>query len=193
MRPLRDLMCSVIALSSVLLIPAISMAGAHSSWCVTGDPMSSSDTNLDGDTQKVVAGVCGQTAFASCCATGGRWGLSCVQAGAVWAKANTSQLGTAYSNGDYCGRFQWAQGPLPNTQQYYPRDFNFVALTGTVPDIPDTDDPVAAGGNVNMGGSTLNKIAREPVALVTAGTAALTRGTVYGNLYYGAGTFSPDP
>ena len=57
MRPLRDLMCSVIALSSVLLIPAISMAGAHSSWCVTGDPMSSSDTILDGEDAVQRAGL----------------------------------------------------------------------------------------------------------------------------------------
>jgi len=50
----------------------------------------------------------------SCCSS--RWSLACVQKAADYA--------LTLHAGDVCGRYAWAQGPIANTQQYYPRDFS---------------------------------------------------------------------
>jgi hypothetical protein len=154
MRSSRHLLRAAVSLC-VLLVPALSLAGSypHTSWCVTGDPMSTSDP--DSDTSKIVTAVCSSNP--SCCNTSrsstdvnSGWSLTCVQAGAAWARANWDQLSSAYANGDYCGRYAWAEGPVTGTQQYYPRDFNLVALTGAITNTKDVNGPIAAAGTISL-------------------------------------------
>ena len=138
--------------------------------------------STDSTTNAVVANVCGRSDFASCCAAGGRWNLSCVQTGAAYAKQWN------LSGGDPCGRYAWAQGPLPGTSQYYPRDFNLFAVSGNVYGLRDTEGPVAASGTVNLSSFHLNIKRREPEALLAQGGASLSNGTVNGIARY-AGSY----
>jgi choice-of-anchor A domain-containing protein len=142
------------------------------------------DKTTDDVANKVIAYVCGQSAFANCCATGGRWSLACVQVGADYAKQ------FKWYNGDYCGRYAWTQGPITinntSTKQYYPRDFNLFTLNGDVSALTDVGGPVGAQGNLTASSFAVNGAQPEPAALVAQGSITLNvGGTVYGNVYYG--------
>ncbi len=128
-------------------------------------------------TNTIVGNVCGNAP--SCCASGGRWSLSCVQMAASYAKQNN------LAGGDFCGRFAWAQGPIPGTGQYYPRDFNLIAVAGGINGLRDVEGPVGAAGGVSFAAFNLNIKRREPVALLAGGGAFITQGTIYGNVVYG--------
>ncbi len=178
MRPLRSLLTAVVVLSP-LLLPATSIAAYHS-WCQTGDALSKDGG--DATTQNpIVKWVC-ENKDATCC-TGGsgtlRWSMDCVQWAAEYAKdPNNTTLG------DYCGRYAWTQGPLPNSQQSFPRDFSLVALSGDVNYPLDVRDPIAAKGNVTANSFSLNSQQREPYAVVAGGAVTFCNGTVYGNVRY---------
>jgi Putative Ice-binding-like adhesive domain len=176
MRPLPHLFA---ALSFCLLaLPAVSMAQSHNSWCVTGDPMSSSPGgNIDSQTDTIVAAVCSSSP--SCCTT--RWNLACVQKAAAWARSNTNV-------GDYCGRYAWALGPAG--KQYYPRDFNLVALgqgsnTGDIYHTEDVNGPIAAAGTITLQYFNLNYGEPEQLAAVGQGYVQLNSGTIHGLVAYG--------
>jgi hypothetical protein len=94
--------------------------------------------------------------------------------------------------GDYCGRYAWRQGPIANTQQYYPRDFNLFTLgdakglSGDATGLVDVAGPVAAQGNITASSFSLNGIQQGPVALVAKGNIDLkVGGTVWGSVSYG--------
>lgn len=175
MSPLRSLFAAA-ALAYPFLLPNTSLAAYHS-WCQTGDALSK--TGGDSKANGVVQWVC-QNKDGTCCTDGNgtlRWSMDCVQWAADYAKdpANTTL-------GDYCGRYAWAQGPLPNTQQAFPRDFSLVALSGDVNGALDIADPIAAKGNVTANAFGLNNQAREPYAIVAGGNVTLCSGTVYGHV-----------
>jgi len=129
MRPLSSVLYAVVF--STLFLPALGIASEPHSWCVPGAGLNT-DGSTDATTNKIVDYVCGLSpkgsgGFGDCCVqTAGilstpRWGLACVQKAADYAM-NTLKAG------DVCGRYAWAQGPIANTQQYYPRDFNLFTL-----------------------------------------------------------------
>jgi choice-of-anchor A domain-containing protein len=138
----------------------------------------------------VVGHVCGLAGFSNCCdqqSGKGWWKLSCVQAGAAYAK-NTLNAG------DVCGRYAWAQGPIAGTQQYYPRDFSLLALSGKASGFQDVQGPVAANGDVaSATGFNLNSGKQEPIALVSTGGVNLASGTVNGDVNYVAGNTYQGP
>ena len=116
--------------------------------------------------------------------THGRWTLACVQAGAEYAKTTLNQ-------GDICGRYAWAlgpmvNGPLQNRTQLYPRDFNLFTLSGDATGFTDVQGPVAAAGNVSASYFGLNNGSGDPYGLVAAGSVSLSSGTIHGNIIYGA-------
>jgi len=100
-----------------LLKPAFVFADEAHSWCFPGAAKTKGGSS-DGRTNSVVAFVCGQSGFESCCTQ--RWNMSCVQKGMDYAKQSNW--------GDFCGRDAWTQGPLAGTGQRYPRDFNLFTL-----------------------------------------------------------------
>ena len=190
MRPLSSVLYAVVF--STLFLPALGIASEPHSWCVPGAGLNT-DGSTDATTNKIVDYVCGLSpkgsgGFGDCCVqTAGilstpRWGLACVQKAADYAM-NTLKAG------DVCGRYAWAQGPIANTQQYYPRDFNLFTL-GDATGLADVSGPVAAQGNVTASSFSLNGIESDGVALVAQGNVTLkVGGTVYGSVYYG-NTFS---
>jgi choice-of-anchor A domain-containing protein len=166
----------LLAVSLASLAPALSRAAEPHSWCVTGAPMvlNGGDTV----TNSVLNHVCGKPELANCCTSTGRWTLTCVQTGAAAARLN------GWGNGDPCGRYAWAQGPIPGTQQFYPRDFNLFAVNGAITGLRDTDGPVASSGTTNLSYFSLNIKRREPLALLSQGGNNLTSGSIYGAVQY---------
>ncbi len=168
------------AFLATLFVPAIAMASGPHSWCITGDPMVKNGST-DATTNSVVGYVCARSGFESCCTS--RWGLSCVQTGAAYAKQNN------LSGGDYCGRYAWAEGPIAGTEQYYPRDFNLVAVaangSGNVGGLRDVEGPVATSGYLVSSYFHLNNVNREGIAAVAQGKVSLASGTVKGKVLYG--------
>jgi hypothetical protein len=180
MRPLR-ILCSAVVLSSTFMLPATSMAYTYHSWCVTGDPLSKGGS--DSTTNEIVSYACTTDKDPNCCNTAnstGRWSLSCVQWAADYAynKQKTTPV-------DYCGRYAWTQSHLDKTEQYFPRDYNIVALNGDVVGLRDVDDPVAASNDVSPMYFAINVHEREPVAVVSGHDAILQIGTVYGSVFCG--------
>ncbi len=99
-----------------------------------------------------------------------------------------------FLGGDHCGRYAWIQGSIGkrNTdgslydfKQYYPRDFNLVALSGNITSLMHVQGPVAAKGDVVASYLELNWGKREEIALLAGGKVALAHGTVNGMLHYG--------
>jgi choice-of-anchor A domain-containing protein len=185
MRPLSSVSLTVVL--STLFMPALGMASEPHSWCVPGAGLNT-DGSTDATTNKTIDYVCGLSpkgsgGFGDCCVqTVGivstpRWSLACVQKAADYAM-NTLNAG------DVCGRYAWAQGPIANTQQYYPRDFSLFTL-GDATGLGDVSGPVAAQGNVTASSFALNGSEQDPVALVAQGAVTLkVGGTVYGAVYY---------
>ena len=183
-----------LALMSTFLVPVVALAKQPHSWCTTGAALVKNDPDSDANTKSILSAVCSDPDFASCCSDGGsnaRWGLSCVQKGALYANTQSTL-------GDYCGRYAWVQGPITKTnadgskysfEQYYPRDFNFVALSGNASSFRDVDGPVAAKGNLVITYFNLNIARREEIALLAGGSIYLGNGTVHGAVQYGT-TFS---
>jgi choice-of-anchor A domain-containing protein len=155
-----------------MLVSAVGLAEQPHSWCVTGVPLVQGGSS-NATTNAVIANVCGSVP--RCCST--RWDLSCIQVGARYAK-------NVLEAGDVCGRFAWAQGPIPGTGQFYPRDFNLFVVAGAATGIRDTDGPVAASNGANFTYFHLNNKLRESVALLTGASAVLTSGTVHGKVMY---------
>jgi choice-of-anchor A domain-containing protein len=179
MRALRGLILAILT-TCTSLAPAIASASEPHSWCVTGEKLVQSGST-DPDTNTIIAYVCNVSGGGKCCTD--RWSLSCVQAAAEYARNNNLK------GGDFCGRYQWVQGPLPNTRQYYPRDFNLMAVSapgilGDITGLRDVEDPVAASRNITINYFSLNNKQREPVALV-GDTIVLNSGTVKGSVIYG--------
>jgi choice-of-anchor A domain-containing protein len=178
------------------------MAAQPHSWCVPGAGLYSwlvPPENKTFDT--VVRYVCIPTSqkgagFGNCCNetftadpndanVKPRWTLACVQKAAEYAR-------DVLKFGDPCGRYAWAQGPIANTQQYYPRDFSLFSL-GDAKGLGDVQGPVAAQGNITAASFSLDLRQQEPVALVTAGNLTFDGGgTVWGSVFYG-GTLSYSP
>ena len=123
MRPLRSLFTAAVVFSP-LLLPATSMAGKQTG-CTTG-PAPTKDT-----TNSPRTSICTGD-YNYCCTTGKRWDLACVEAADAAGMAS------------YCGRDAWTAIRIPNTQQYFPRDFNVVATNGYIMGIVHVDDPIAA-------------------------------------------------
>jgi len=172
MHSLRRLWIAVALIASTLLVSAVSFAVEPHSPCVTGVPLIYAGSP-DVTTNNMIIRTCNDQS--SCCST--RWGLSCVQNAARIAR---DVLGA----GDVCGRYAWAQGPVPGTGQYFPRDFNLFVLSGEARSLRDSDGPVAASGNVALSFFNLNLSRREPVGLVSGGTVSLSSGTVFGSTFY---------
>ncbi len=168
-----------LALVLTLLFTTTAFAAQPHSWCVSGAPLVQGG-GPDATTNTIVGNVCGN--FPGCCST--RWGLSCVQNAARYARDTVGA-------GDVCGRFAWAQGPIPGTGQFYPRDFNLFVTAGQANGIRDTEGPVAASGAINFSFFHVNNKRREPVALLGGGAVTLQSGTVNGKAIYRT-TFS-DP
>lgn len=187
MRLSRGLSFSTVFLCSIL-IPVAATARSHSSWCVTGDPMSKTGSS-DPTTNQVVSYVCGtapgQAGLPTCCTS--RWTLLCVQAAADYY-LNTVKQGDLVS-GDFCGRYAWTIGPVANGKQQYPRDFNVFALASDATSFTDVQGPVAAAGKVTANSFGLSGGRQEQVALVGKGDVDIQNGTVYGAIYYG-GTYN---
>ena len=180
MRLVQGMSFSTVVLSA-LLMPAVGTAAPWThSWCVPGAPLTSpAPTGTDANLVTIFNVVCASSP--NCCSSSGHWGLACVQAAANLAKQNNL---TVSGKSDYCGRYAWAQGPIANTQQYYPRDFSLFTL-GDATGLADVAGPVAAQGNVTASSFFLNGIQQDPVALVAQGTIALkVGGTVNGRVYY---------
>jgi hypothetical protein len=149
MRSQRSLLFCAMLLCT-LVMSVTSMAAEPHSWCVTGEGMVQNGST-DDTTNRVVSYVCTKPGFDACCTT--RWSLACVQAGADYARNNN------LSGGDYCGRYAWTQGLITKTnadgskhdfKQYYPRDFNLMALSGNVASLRDVNGAVAARGNASI-------------------------------------------
>ena len=162
-----------VALLVTVLRPTSGIAAEPHSWCVTGQALS--PTLGDTATNQIISHVCNQTQFNDCCSS--RWGLKCVQAASSYEHSTTGN--------DICGRYQWAQGPIKNTQQYYPRDFNLFAVAGDATGLADVEGPVG-GGNITTASSfSLNGSQQEPVAVVANFELTLNgSGTVYGAVDY---------
>ena len=185
MRPSSSLRLALFIWS--LLAPAVGLARQPHSWCATGDPLIKSDADSDADTNTIIAAVCRNANYASCCSDGGskaHWGLACVQNAADFARA------PGILGGDYCGRYAWVQGPVGTAKQYYPRDFNLVALSGNVDSIRDVEGAVAAKGNILFNNFSLNNNKREEIALLSAGNINLYNGTVNGAVQYSGGFYA---
>jgi len=167
------------------LFASAALAAEPHSYCVTGAPLVIGGAS-DANTNSVIAAVC-QTNNPDdpCCTTSTvspkRWDLACVQQAARYAR-DTLQIG------DVCGRYAWAQGPVPGTGQYYPRDFNVFSLN-QVNGLRDTEGPVAASSTVGLNSFNLNLGDQQPVALLAGGAASLVSGTVHGKVAY-ASTYS---
>ena len=195
-----------ILLISTLLLPAIGLASQPHSWCTTGEPLIKNDTATDAPTNTLIGYVCSN--ITSCCSdysgTGtAHWGLSCVQTAANHAY-------TQGNGADYCGRYAWAQGPITqatspgtryNFKQYYPRDFNLVALSSTklggmsnlsVGGVRDIEGPIAAKGDALFNYFNLNYGGRDEIALLVGGKASLGNGTVNGTVQYGTAYSDPN-
>ena len=175
---MRALIFSLV-LCGLTLVSAAGLATEPHSWCITGKPMVQNGSN-DPTTNAVVSYACNQ--ISACCATGGRWNLSCVQKAATYALQNN------LSGGDYCGRYAWAQGPIAGTGQFYPRDFNLFVVSGAVNQLRDTEGPVAASSGTSFAAFNLNTKHHEPIALLAGGPGAtITQGTVNGGVIYSGG------
>lgn len=185
MRSQSKLRCVAI-FACVLSASAVGWANQPHSWCTTGGALIKNDSGSDVDTNAIIAAVCGDPNYASCCSDAAgtqRWGLACVQKAADTARAQ-NRLG-----GDYCGRYAWAQGRVGTTDQYYPRDFNLVAVSGGVNSVRDVEGAVAAKGSVSFANFHLSNNRREEIALLSAGNVSLYNGTVNGKVQYG-GSFA---
>ncbi|MBN1608036.1 MAG: choice-of-anchor A family protein [Polyangiaceae bacterium] len=151
---------------SALLAARVGLAAQR--WCQPGDPLA---PNGSADP---VEYVCGQPGFEDCCTS--HWGVACVQKAAAYHEDHNPDV-------DYCGRYAWTQGPIEGTGQYYPRDFNIIALNGSLSHLRDTKGPVAASQTVNIGWFRMNHGEADDIALI-ANRAILSRGTVYGRVLY---------
>jgi choice-of-anchor A domain-containing protein len=166
----------VTIMASILFVPAAAFAATDYSWCVTGPALTPSPSG-NPTTYAVVTQVCSETP--SCCDTShGRWGVTCVQEGSNYAITN--------GLGDICGGGAWAEAPISGSQEYYPRDFNLVALTGNVTLIQSVADPVATAGTFTLSGFSMD-YRNEPIALVAQGNVSLQGGTIGGAVDYSAG------
>ena len=165
MRLVQGMSFSTVVLSA-LLMPAVGTAAPWThSWCVPGAPLTSpAPTGTDANLVNAFNAVC--TALPACCSntSSGHWGLACVQKAANIVRQNNW---TVSGKNDYCGRYAWAQGPIANTQQYYPRDFSLFTLGDAT--LTDVEGPVAAGGNVTASSFSLNSIQQDPVVARDAG------------------------
>jgi choice-of-anchor A domain-containing protein len=177
MRIVKQFLVAMVAVG-VMVAQRGALAAEPHSWCVAGAPLVQG--GADAVTNLIISQVCTRPAFASCCAAGGRWGLSCVQTAAAFAKQNN------LSGGDFCGRYQWAQGPLPGTQQAYPRDFNLFATAGRVSTLRDSDGPIAASAEVTVSSFHLNVKRQDPIALAAQGNITLYNGTINGSTLFGS-------
>jgi len=88
------------------------------------------------------------------------------------------------SGGDYCGRSIWA-ARIAETGQYFPRDFNIVALSGYLTRTRDVGGAIAAAGGINTTSFNINYKARHDIALLAGQNIALIDGTVNGRAVYG--------
>ncbi len=174
----KSLLCLAMVLGEVFAAPSVWATQPHS-WCMVGGALNAND----GDTQEPLKGIIHDVCSddPTCCT--GRWGLSCI--GKAVALARSTVLG------DYCGRYAWDQGPLPGTGQYYPRDFNLVALAGEANSLRDVEGPVAARDHLGTAYFRLNYGRQQPVAAVGAATqgesVAFASGTIFGDVIYGSG------
>jgi hypothetical protein len=156
-RPTR--MLQLAAALCVVFAPAVALANDYY-LCVSGPPLSTSSVS-DPTAQTIITDTCNDDP--SCCAV--RWSLHCV----VEAAAHTA--------GDFCGRQAWTQGPLPQTAQRYPRDFNLFAFGTVGTGVDDVDNAIATGvGFTALRGFNLDR-GPDPVALVSKGYVTLTNGT----------------
>ena len=169
---------SLLALTTPL---AASADEAHS-WCVPGAAKNRNGSS-NGQVNDIVQHVCNASGFGYCCGdqAPGTWDLACIQKGSSYA---FNQL-----NQDVCGRYAWAQGPVTGTQQYYPRDFNLVALGGAASGLADVEGPVASAGLATARSFSLNCAQKEQVALVAQGGVSFNNGTVCGKVQY-AGSYN---
>lgn len=149
------------------------------SWCVTGAPLAPGGSP-DPTTNQIIGNVCGQLGLTSCCATGGRWSLECVQRAGNYALVNDI--------GDVCGRYAWDEVVL-GTEVRLPRDFNLVALSGNVSGIRDVEGSIATAGWLSAGYFRLNHGRPEETALFTRHGATMWDGEVLGDVVYD-GNFS---
>lgn len=162
---------------SVVAAASAGIAAEPHSYCVTGAPLvpGAGDTA----TNAIIHAVCGDFDSDPCCTTSPvnpkRWDLACVQLAARYAEDN---LGL----GDVCGRYAWAQGPIPGTGQFYPRDFNIFA--GGAEGIRDTEGPVGSGRGASFSYFNLNLKQKEPIALLAASGASIQQGTINGKVIY---------
>ncbi len=85
---------------------------------------------------------------------------------------------------DYCGRTSWAMR-VPDAGQYFPRDFNLVALSGNVTRTRDVAGAIAAAGGIGTTSFNINYEGRHEVALIAGQNIALIDGTVNGGVHYG--------
>ena len=129
-------------------------------------------------THEVISKVC--ASLPSCCDPTKSWDASCVVAG---GQAFNS---ISYPNGCFPAGTgnAWTFAKVGTTGQRYPADFNVFALQGDVRGIPDSYDPVAAGGNVFLNAFSINTL-NNPVGLVAGGSVTLTSGRVFGSIFYG--------
>jgi len=153
------------------------LAATHS-WCTTGPALSPIEPPDLEDGAAIVAHVCSTPQFQDCCESGNRWSLKCVEAAAVYAQEQE------LSGGDYCGRSIWA-ARIPETGQYFPRDFNIVALSGYLTRTRDVEGAIAAAGGINTTSFNINYKARHDIALLAGQSIALIDGTVNGRAVYG--------
>jgi choice-of-anchor A domain-containing protein len=180
----------LLVLISTLLVPVVCLAKQPHSWCNTGKPLIQNDPDSDADTKSIVNHICNDSA--NCCSDSGRWDMTCVQKAANYAHA------LSIAN-DYCGHYDWMQGPITKTngdgsitnyKQYYPRDFNLVALSGKVMSIMDVEGPIAAKGDVYLSYFHLNNGKREELALLSAGYVSVSNGTINGTVQYGSSGYA---
>lgn len=168
---------SVATILATLLGSISAFAANDYSWCAPG-PALTPNPSGNSTTFAVVSQVCSSTP--SCCDTArGRWSEACVQAG-----SNDAVSG---GFGDVCGGGAWAQAPISGANEFYPRDFNLMALTGNVALLQSVADPIATAGTFTMSGFSLNYRGGQPIALVALGNVSLTNGSVNGTVDYSAG------
>ena len=169
MRPLRSLISAAVVLSP-LLLPATSMAG-NQAGCKTGPAIT------EDDAKSPRTRICTdfKADYGYCCTSGQQWNLKCVE------KADEAYGATV------CGRDAWTAIQIPKTQQYFPRDFNVVALDGYIMGIVDVDDPIAASAWVTAKYFSLNRLQREPWAVIS-NSVSLCSGTVSGNVSHPSAT-----